>query len=79
MDPSKYVETILKPMTWGGSIELGIVAAYYNTEIASLDVETGRIDHYEPKQGTALGDMRCVLVYSGIHYVGLAIIHLRVP
>lgn len=74
MEPAKYIETILKPMTWGGSIELGIIATHYKTEISSLDVETGRIDHYAPGGSAALGDMRCVLVYSGIHYVSSSIL-----
>ncbi|KAF8917399.1 OTU-domain-containing protein [Mucidula mucida] len=61
-----YISTILKPSTWGGAIELGILAAYYSTEIASIDVETGRIDHFAP--GAADSGMRCLVVYSGIHY-----------
>ncbi|KIJ69014.1 hypothetical protein HYDPIDRAFT_172511 [Hydnomerulius pinastri MD-312] len=61
----KYIETILKPSTWGGAIELGILAKYFKTEIASIDVETGRIDQFSPDEGN--GD-RCIVVYSGIHY-----------
>ncbi|KAG5647285.1 hypothetical protein DXG03_000822 [Asterophora parasitica] len=67
MPPDKYIATILKPATWGGAIELTILAAHYHTEIASVDVETGRIDHFAPPGGAA-GGMRCILVYSGIHY-----------
>ena len=47
----KYIATILKPSTWGGAIELGILAKYFNTEIASIDVETGRIDQFSPFAG----------------------------
>ncbi|KAG9318851.1 hypothetical protein JVU11DRAFT_956, partial [Chiua virens] len=61
-----YIANILKPSTWGGAIELGILAKYFNTEIASIDVETGRIDQFSPPSGRA-GD-RCIVVYSGIHY-----------
>ncbi|KAG6376503.1 hypothetical protein JVT61DRAFT_2496 [Boletus reticuloceps] len=61
-----YITTILKPSTWGGAIELGILAKHFNTEIVSIDVETGRIDRFSPSaQGT---DYRCIVVYSGIHY-----------
>ncbi|KAG5354046.1 hypothetical protein C0989_009744 [Termitomyces sp. Mn162] len=67
MPPEKYIATILKSTTWGGAIELTILAAYYNTEIASVDVETGRIDHFSPPEGFASA-MRCILLYSGIHY-----------
>lgn len=66
MPPSQYIATILKPTSWGGAIELGILAAHFRTEIASIDVETGRIDHFTPERVT--GGNRCVLVYSGIHY-----------
>ncbi|OBZ75522.1 Ubiquitin thioesterase OTU1 [Grifola frondosa] len=43
-----YISTILKPSSWGGAIELSILASHYSTEIASIDVETGRIDHFTP-------------------------------
>ncbi|KAF8843550.1 OTU-domain-containing protein [Paxillus ammoniavirescens] len=62
-----YIATILKPSTWGGAIELGILAKHFNTEIASIDVETGRIDQFSPSPQESRG-YRCLLVYSGIHY-----------
>ncbi|KAI6118850.1 hypothetical protein EV401DRAFT_2072001 [Pisolithus croceorrhizus] len=55
MPRDKYISTILSPSTWGGAIELGVLADHFGTEITSIDVETGRID-------------RCILIYSGIHY-----------
>jgi ubiquitin thioesterase OTU1 len=67
MSPSSYIATITKPSTWGGAIELGILANHYRTEIASIDVETGRVDHFTPPDANN-GGMRCVIVYSGIHY-----------
>jgi ubiquitin thioesterase OTU1 len=63
----EYIATILKHNTWGGAIELAVLSTYYNTEISSIDVETGRIDRFEPLSGRESGN-RCVLVYSGIHY-----------
>ncbi|KAH9980978.1 OTU-domain-containing protein [Lactifluus volemus] len=54
-----YIRTILSPNSWGGAIELTILAAHYGTEIASIDVETGRIDRF---------GSRALLIYSGIHY-----------
>ncbi|KAI0934280.1 hypothetical protein AcV5_006176 [Taiwanofungus camphoratus] len=63
----EYISTILKPSSWGGAIELSILAAHYATEIASVDVETGRIDHFTPPPARRSGS-RCVLIYSGIHY-----------
>ena len=62
-----YIATILKPSTWGGAIELTILASHYSTEIASVDVETGRVDHFTPPPAKDSGN-RCVVVYSGIHY-----------
>lgn len=67
MPPSQYTATILKSTTWGGAIELGILASHYSTEIASIDVETGRIDHFTPSPEAA-GGMCCLVIYSGIHY-----------
>ena len=67
MPPSQYITTISKPTSWGGAIELGILAAHYATEISSVDVETGRIDHFSPGSGNSTG-MRAIFIYSGIHY-----------
>ncbi|KAG7092596.1 hypothetical protein E1B28_008939 [Marasmius oreades] len=67
MPPTKYMSTIQKPATWGGAIELSILAKHYRTEICSIDVETGRIDHFSP-QGPEDTGMRCIVIYSGIHY-----------
>ncbi|THG98631.1 hypothetical protein EW026_g3593 [Hermanssonia centrifuga] len=66
----EYISTILKPTSWGGAIELSILAKHYSTEIASVDVETGRIDHFAPPTDGRQQDSgnRCVLIYSGIHY-----------
>ena len=63
----EYINTILKSSSWGGAIELAILAKYYSTEIASVDVETGRIDKFSPPPEADSGN-RCILVYSGIHY-----------
>ncbi|KAI0345374.1 OTU-domain-containing protein [Trametopsis cervina] len=63
----EYISTILKPSSWGGAIELSILAKHYSTEIASVDVETGRIDTFSPPAETDGGN-RGILIYSGIHY-----------
>lgn len=65
MSPSEYISTITKPTTWGGAIELQILADHYKTEITSLDVETGRVDRFSP---TSEFSNRVFLIYSGIHY-----------
>ncbi|KAH9071195.1 OTU-domain-containing protein [Lactarius deliciosus] len=61
----EYIRTILSPNSWGGAIELAILAAHYRTEIASIDVETGRIDRFGDARAEG---SRALLVYSGIHY-----------
>jgi len=67
MPPPKYISKILSPSTWGGAIELSILASHYQTEIASVDVETGRIDQFTPS-GNEVPENRCLVIYSGIHY-----------
>ncbi|KAJ7940435.1 hypothetical protein B0H13DRAFT_1849691 [Mycena leptocephala] len=67
MPPATYISKILTPSTWGGAIELGILASHYQTEIASVDVETGRIDQFAPS-GIEVPENRCLVIYSGIHY-----------
>lgn len=62
----EYIRTILSPNSWGGAIELTILATHYRTEIASIDVETGRIDRFGDAHG--VGDGRALVIYSGIHY-----------
>ena len=63
----QYITTISKPSSWGGAIELTILANHYGSEISSIDVETGRIDHFTPPPEQSSGN-RCILIYSGIHY-----------
>jgi len=61
----EYIQTILKPQSWGGAIELSVFSNHYGAEICSIDVETGRIDRFgSDKDYTS----RCILLYSGIHY-----------
>ncbi|KAJ7632808.1 hypothetical protein FB45DRAFT_832127 [Roridomyces roridus] len=67
MPPATYISKILTPATWGGAIELGILASHFRTEIASIDVETGRIDQFAPS-GVSDPENRCLVIYSGIHY-----------
>lgn len=68
MPPAQYITTISKPSTWGGAIELSVLAKHYRVEIASIDVETGRIDRFTPPAASHTPGMRALLIYSGIHY-----------
>ncbi|GAA6016904.1 hypothetical protein JCM11491_006908 [Sporobolomyces phaffii] len=66
--PHDYISTISKPQSWGGAIELAILATHYRTELWSIDVQTGRIDKF----GEGSGYQNVVfVVYSGIHYDAL--------
>ncbi|GAA5905068.1 ubiquitin-specific protease OTU1 [Sporobolomyces salmoneus] len=66
--PKDYIETILSPKSWGGAIELSIFSTHFQSEIWSIDVQTGRTDKF----GEGNGFQNCVfIVYSGIHYDAL--------
>ncbi|CAO3622667.1 unnamed protein product [Cunninghamella blakesleeana] len=64
----KYIEWILKENSWGGAIELAIFSKHYDIEIASIDVQSGRIDRF----GEGSFNERVFVLYSGIHYDALA-------
>ncbi|TFY82372.1 hypothetical protein EWM64_g1646 [Hericium alpestre] len=65
---NEYISTILSPNSWGGAIELSVLAAHYRTDIASIDVETGRVDNFSPPPTQPSTGNRVLLIYSGIHY-----------
>ncbi|KAI9357001.1 hypothetical protein DFJ73DRAFT_213626 [Zopfochytrium polystomum] len=68
--PAAYAAWIQSPQSWGGAIELAAFAAARKTEIASVDVATGRCDRF----GEGAGYSRAVaLLYSGIHYDALVL------
>uniref|UniRef100_A0A0D6R2I4 Ubiquitin thioesterase OTU n=1 Tax=Araucaria cunninghamii TaxID=56994 RepID=A0A0D6R2I4_ARACU len=80
-DPDKYNEAflgkkneeyctwILNPQSWGGAIELSILADYYGREIAAYDIQTTRCDLYGQGKGYK---ERVMLIYDGLHYDALA-------
>lgn len=62
-EPEPYCEWIKMETSWGGGIELGILAKYFELEIAAIDVATGSVLRFNESAGK-----RVVVVYSGIHY-----------
>lgn len=66
--PSDYCQWIQREDSWGGGIELAILSQHFDIEIASIDVQTLRIDRFNEGKPT-----RCILVYSGIHYDVVAV------
>lgn len=62
-EPEAYCRWIQTEQSWGGAIELQILAQHFGIEVASVSVKDGRIDFYNPGK-----EKRCILVFSGIHY-----------
>ncbi|KAI4592483.1 ubiquitin-specific protease otu1 [Pestalotiopsis sp. 9143b] len=63
-EPRAYCDNILRPDVWGGAIELGIISEVFSIEICVVNVKEGTIIKYGEDQY----DLRCVLVWSNIHY-----------
>lgn len=68
--PSDYALWIRQCDKWGGAIELAIFSDIYGVEIASFDVQTGRMDLFGEGRGFA---KRVYLQYTGIHYEAFAL------
>ncbi|RAH71014.1 ubiquitin-specific protease OTU1 [Aspergillus aculeatinus CBS 121060] len=66
--PDDYCQWIQNEDSWGGGIELSILSKYFDIEICSIDVQTLRVDSFN--EGPS---MRCIVVYSGIHYDTIAL------
>lgn len=66
----EYCKWILKDDSWGGAIELSILAEHFQCEIAAYDICTKRRDLHGEGQGY---EKRCMLIYDGIHYDALAL------
>jgi ubiquitin thioesterase OTU1 len=45
-DPFEYCEWIRRDNSWGGGIELAVFADYFQVEITSVDISTGRMDRF---------------------------------
>ncbi|KAI2471170.1 OTU-domain-containing protein [Annulohypoxylon bovei var. microspora] len=63
--PAAYCANMLRPDVWGGDIELSAISEVFALEISVVDVKTGNL--YGIGEGNDY-DMRCVLVYSNVHY-----------
>jgi ubiquitin thioesterase OTU1 len=64
-----YARWIRESDKWGGAIELSIFSEIYGVEIASFDVQTGRMDLFGEGRGFP---NRVYLQYTGIHYEAFA-------
>jgi ubiquitin thioesterase OTU1 len=67
--PSAYCRWIKSSDSWGGQVELVILAKYFGVEIFAIDVQHLRVDRYNESPH----HRRCIVVYSGIHYDTVAL------
>ena len=63
--PTEYADWISKPNSWGGQVELFILAKALRVEIAAYDIQTERCDVYG--QDADYED-RIMVIYDGLHY-----------
>lgn len=63
--PAEYAAWITGSDHWGGATELDILSDRYLTELAAVDVKTGRVDVFGQGRGYS---QRAFLLYDGIHY-----------
>ncbi|KAI0836798.1 OTU-domain-containing protein [Hypoxylon sp. FL0890] len=63
--PEDYCNNMLKPDVWGGDIELSVISEVFKIEVCVVDVKSGTL--YSIGAGNGY-EMRCVLVYSNVHY-----------
>lgn len=68
----EYINWILKENSWGGAIELQILAKHFDVTICSLDVSTLRVDRFNPGANSFI-----IIIYSGIHYDAAAVTPLK--
>ncbi|KAK6464794.1 hypothetical protein DFJ63DRAFT_318032 [Scheffersomyces coipomensis] len=69
----EYCQWILKKDSWGGAIELGILANWFNIRIDCLDIESGKFIQFKNEDSDIPIDKFIILIYSGIHYDLLAL------
>ncbi|KAK8022472.1 ubiquitin thioesterase OTU1 [Apiospora rasikravindrae] len=62
--PGAYVNNLLNPQSWGGSIELNVLSELFDIEICVVSVSSGSVIY----QGEGQHERRCVILWSGIHY-----------
>lgn len=64
--PNKdYVSWIQKPESWGGGIELSILADFYGMQISVVDTQSLHISCFGEDKNFSQG---IFIIYDGIHY-----------
>ena len=65
MSKQEYINNIQNPSTWGGAIELKLFSDMFQVEIASIDVQSNRVDIFGQDKGYP---QRIFVLYNGVHY-----------
>lgn len=66
--PDTYCRTIKSPDTWGGDIDIAILAEYWGICVRNISVQDGHVYSYNEDASNM-----CIIVYSGIHYDAIAL------
>ncbi|GIL65321.1 hypothetical protein Vafri_19113 [Volvox africanus] len=70
MTNESYCNWIRQPHTWGGGIELSILAQAYGMEIAAWNIESCKEHVFGEESGYR---RRVMVIYNGVHYDALAV------
>ncbi len=65
MSRDTYIDKIANPDSWGGGIELKLFSDIFKIKIASIDIESTRVDIFGEDKDY---DKMIFLVYNGYHY-----------
>ena len=60
--PEEYAEWIMKDASWGGEVEMSILAKHYDIEICAVNIQNCQSFFY------GKGKKRIIVLYDGIHY-----------
>ena len=71
-----YIENIQNPSTWGGAIELKVFSDMFQIEIASIDVQSNRVDIFGQDKNYP---QRIYVIYNGVHYDPLVMAYTEDP
>lgn len=69
-EPEAYAAHIARDATWGGGVDLAILAEAHGTELAAVEVSSGTLYVFGEGRGLA---RRAYLVFDGLHYDALAL------
>jgi len=72
----EYIDNIENPSTWGGAIELKLFGEMFQTQIASIDVQSNRVDIFGEDKNYP---QRIYVIYNGVHYDPLVMAYTEEP